>query len=123
MTVFRILVLTAGILATALALHPSPPQTYPASHFFKTPDRANLQLSPTGRYLAALAPRDGRANILVVDRHDNKAWWVTDEKDTDVVSYFWKGDDTFVFTIGGTAKEAEDGGGLFSVGRDGRQVR
>lgn len=112
------------LLFASLAALVARAELLPVQYFFKTPDRLSITLSPSGRYLSALARNDAqRLNVLIVDRLEKKNWWATNERDTDVVSYFWKTDDTLLFELGAIGRDAEDGGGLFSIRRDGRDLQ
>lgn len=48
-----------------------------------------VQLSPTGRYLTWLAPKNQRMNLAILDRETRKLRWLTDMKIESVVSYVW----------------------------------
>jgi dipeptidyl aminopeptidase/acylaminoacyl peptidase len=121
MTSFRPLV---SLALLCLGVCRVPAALLPVENFFRLPERRELSLSPSGRFIAALAPNDKkRFNILVIDRQEHKSWWVTNEEDTDVVDYFWKTDEQLIFSLGGVGKAAEDSGGLFSVRRDGRDLQ
>lgn len=116
--------LSVLLLAIAAFALPTRAELLPVEYFFKTPERLSITLSPSGRYLSALARNDAkRLNILIVDRLEKKNWWATNERDSDVVTYYWKTDDTLLFQLGAIGRDAEDGGGLFSIRRDGRDLQ
>jgi len=88
-----------------------------ATDFFKNADYSSLQLSPNGEYLAALIPVKDRSNIIVM-KSDNLGdyQFLTGFTDTQVQSFFWKGNDRIVFTM-----DNSDGGeafGLYTVKRE-----
>ncbi|WP_217914118.1 S9 family peptidase [Miltoncostaea marina] len=70
---------------------PSPP-LIPLRHFFDNPERALARLSPDGRRISWLAPRDGVLNVWVSDVAGGEAVPVTDDRDRGVRSYGWTRD-------------------------------
>ena len=100
---------------------PSMAEEFPVEHFFRDPEFSQLQLSPNGRYIAALAPFNKRRNIVVMETGNlRKAHAVTGLTKYDVRSFFWANDDRIVFTFD---KEGEEAFGLYAVGRDGGKVQ
>jgi dipeptidyl aminopeptidase/acylaminoacyl peptidase len=93
----------------------------------KPPAYADPQLSDSGRYFAVTIPINGRLNLAVVDLETRKGTALTNFKDFDVIAYTWAGDERLVFTLGQrnspTGPAAFEGGGLFAVGRDGKEFR
>src|SRR5512145_1361172 len=71
---------------------PAVPPLIPLSDLFGDPERALARLSPDGRRLSWLAPRDGVLNVWVRDRAGGEAWPVTDDRDRGVRSYLWSRD-------------------------------
>jgi dipeptidyl aminopeptidase/acylaminoacyl peptidase len=70
------------------------------SKFFGNPSRAGGQISPDGRWLSWLAPRDGVLNIWVAPRADpTAARALTDEKVRPIRSYFWSPDSATVLYV------------------------
>ena len=68
--------------------------------FFGNPSRAGGQISPDGRWLSWLAPRDGVLNIWVAPRTDpSAARALTDEKVRPIRSYFWSPDSGTVLYV------------------------
>ncbi|MGZ3798464.1 MAG: alpha/beta fold hydrolase, partial [Pseudobdellovibrionaceae bacterium] len=62
----------------------------PRSVLFGHPEKNNAQLSPDGRYISFIAPRDGVANIWVTPVDDmSKAICVSDDKKRGIVNYHW----------------------------------
>jgi dipeptidyl aminopeptidase/acylaminoacyl peptidase len=60
---------------------------------FGNPSRARGLVSPDGKHLAWIAPRDGVMNLWVAPRGDlSKAKGLTDEKTRPIRSYFWSPD-------------------------------
>ena len=82
--------LAACVAAPALAAEP--PLT-PRTAFFGNPVKVQGQLSPDGRWLSWMAPKDGVLNVWVApfDAPD-KARVLTDEAKRPVAAYFWSQD-------------------------------
>lgn len=70
---------------------PKPPMI-PLKDFFRNPEKAAFQISPSGQYISYLAPWENRMNVFVRKTSGGEATRVTDLKDRDISSYFWKGD-------------------------------
>lgn len=57
---------------------------------FGNPERANVQISPDGKYLSWVAPVDGVLNVWIAPADDvSKARAVTDDKARGIRQYFW----------------------------------
>lgn len=57
---------------------------------FGNPERANVQISPDGKYLSWIAPLDGVINVWIAPADDpSKAKAVTDDKARGIRQYFW----------------------------------
>jgi dipeptidyl aminopeptidase/acylaminoacyl peptidase len=68
--------------------------------FFGNPSRAGGQISPDGRWLSWLAPRDGVLNIWVAPRTDPAAARaLTNEAVRPIRSYFWSPDSATVLYV------------------------
>ncbi|HSJ73430.1 MAG TPA: S9 family peptidase [Miltoncostaeaceae bacterium] len=68
------------------------PPLIPLRDLFGDPERALARLSPDGRRLSWLAPRDGVLNVWVRDRDGGEERPVTDDRDRGVRSYLWSRD-------------------------------
>ncbi|MBV9998432.1 MAG: S9 family peptidase [Verrucomicrobia bacterium] len=119
----RIIVLLALFsmtnLSQAASSSPLPPQI-PLRDFFRNPEIAGFQLSPSGNDLAYVRPYESRLNVFIRPREGGEEKRLTSVTDRDVTAYFWKGDQYILFL--------KDNGGdenfhLFAVDRDGKQVR
>lgn len=65
-------------------------QLIPRKVFFDNPDRTSVQLSPDGRYIAYLAPRDGVLNIWVAPRETpSEGRAVTHDTGSGIHIYRW----------------------------------
>ena len=69
----------------------------PLKDFFKNSEIAQVQISPNGKYLAYLKSWEGRMNIHIrpVDNLSEKR--ITNQKERDIVSFFWKENNTLIF--------------------------
>jgi dipeptidyl aminopeptidase/acylaminoacyl peptidase len=62
----------------------------PRDALFGNPERANVQISPDGKYLSWIAPVDGVLNVWIAPANDvAKAKAVTDDKARGIRQYFW----------------------------------
>lgn len=89
---------------------------YSVEDFFRTPEQAGFQLSPSGAYLAYLSPYRRRQNIFVQPLAGGEPLRITKETERDISGYFWTSDQRIVYV--------KDSGGdenfqLFAVDRDG----
>ena len=71
----------------------------PRDALFGNPERANVQMSPDGRYLSWIAPLDGTLNVWVAPAGDlSAARAVTRDQARGIRSYFWSYlDDTLLY--------------------------
>lgn len=106
-----------------------PPARIPIEAFFRNPDISAAKLSPSGRWIAVAASvRTGRTflTVLNVDGGPMKATVVANFSDGDINSFAWVNDDRLVFNTWDTQLPLNDqrfGPGLFSVRRDGSEMR
>jgi dipeptidyl aminopeptidase/acylaminoacyl peptidase len=68
------------------------PPEIPLRDFFRNPETAGYQLSPSGESIAFLKSVDSRMNVWIQPRAGGEAKQITHVKDRDVAGYFWKGD-------------------------------
>ncbi len=68
------------------------PPLIPLRHLFDNPERAAARLSPDGRRISWVAPRDGVMNVWVRDVAGGEAVPVTHDRDRGVRSYLWSRD-------------------------------
>lgn len=93
----------------------------PLRHLFDNPERAGARLSPDGRRISWLAPRDGVLNVWVRDVEGGEPWPVTDDRHRGIRAYLWSRDSTRILYL-------QDAGGdennhLFSVDALGGRAR
>ena len=119
MSKFRNLISAATLVSLAafgwlVASSASAVELLPRSELFGNPERSTGRISPDGRMLAFLAPRDGVMNVWVAPVGDlGGAKPLTLEAERPVSQYFWAPDSSRVFYL-------QDQGGnenflLFSV--------
>ena len=61
----------------------------PRDTLFGNPERTGVQISPDGRWISYLAPRDGVLNVWVMPSDGGEARPVTDSNDRPIRSYGW----------------------------------
>jgi len=71
----------------------------PLEHFFDDPERSAARLSPDGRTISFLAPRDGVLNVWVRSRAGGPEQPITDDRNRGVRSYFWSRDGRYVLFV------------------------
>ncbi|MEN3026690.1 MAG: S9 family peptidase [Chlorobiota bacterium] len=74
------------------------PPRIPLHDFFRNPERAAYAVSPTGRYLAWLAPVERRMNLFVLDRQTGEERQLTAETERDIASYEWVSDRLLLYS-------------------------
>ena len=90
------LLLFMSILSSAPADESAPP-IVPLRDFFKNPQTTGYELSPSGNLIGFLKPVDNRLNIFVQAKSGGDAKQITQVKDRDIRSFFWKGDKYLLF--------------------------
>ena len=81
----------AGLPSTALTASSAETALIPRAAIFGNPERAGAQISPDGKNISFLAPRDGVMNIWVVERGKPlaDARPLTNEKLRPIRIYYW----------------------------------
>jgi dipeptidyl aminopeptidase/acylaminoacyl peptidase len=78
------------VVGPAHADEPEAPEVLSRELLFGNPDRAAVRVSPDGRHLSWIAPRDGVQNVWVAPIDDLEgAQPITDDTDRGIRSYFW----------------------------------
>ena len=96
----------AATLLLALTL-PALAKQYTVEDFFKNARYSQMSVSPSGKYLAALAPAKNRRNIAIIDLKDrSQSKFITALKDQDVAGYTWVSDDRIIFGVDADGAEA-----------------
>lgn len=116
------------LLPAAVAQNaPAPKATpIPVEDFFRNARFAQVTLSPSGRYLAAIVPINERRNIAIIDLNEtSKVSIITAFKESDVRSIAWVNDDRLVYSLIDLQRPVADqlGAGLFAVNRDATEYR
>ncbi|MGB3852693.1 MAG: S9 family peptidase [Tunicatimonas sp.] len=97
-----------------------PVRTIPVREFFRNPEKASFDLSPSGEYLSFLSPYQDRMNLHVQKIGDEEAVRITHVTERDIAGYYWADDDHLVYL-------QDDGGDenfyLTVVDRDGNNDR
>ena len=100
---FRPVLLAAVSAATLLAFPMSTfaqSELIPRKHIFGNPTRTSATVSPDGRYLAFLAPRDGVLNVYVAPIGAiDQAKPMTGEASRPVRQFFWSPDSTRILYV------------------------
>ena len=89
----------------------------PVETFFKNPEFNRMRLSPDGQWLAAIAPREGKNNLLTIRLSDRKLFGCTAEDENEVYSFNWISNERLVFQM--KDRNNFPNGGLYAVDRDG----
>lgn len=92
----------------------------PVEDFFKRSPFTSFQLSPDGKYLAAISPINERRNIAVIDLETRQARAITGMQDRDIIGFSWANNDRILFYIDNDGNESF---GIFAVNKDGTKTR
>ena len=104
-------------LALALLAPLGQAEKLPVETFFKNPEFNRMRLSPDGQWLAAIAPREGKNNLLTIRLSDRKLFGCTAEDENEVYSFNWISNERLVFEM--KDRNNFPNGGLYAVDRDG----
>lgn len=108
------------VLLVVCALPSAFAEELPIETFFKKPQFTAFQLSPDGKKLAALAPINGRMNLVMVDLETRKPTAVTGIKAQDLSGFLWANNERFLFFMD---KDGSESFGIFAVNTDGTLMR
>jgi dipeptidyl aminopeptidase/acylaminoacyl peptidase len=89
----------ATAIAGSKAVNDSVPPKIPLRDFFKNPVSRGYDLSPDGETLSFLQPWESRMNIFIRPTAGGEAKRLTTEKDRDIRSYAWKGNEFVVYPM------------------------
>ncbi len=121
-----LLAAVAGLIALPAAADRSSSATT-VEDFFRKPQFGGAQLSPSGRFLAVIAPVGEHRGIAVIDLdHRNEVVRMTSPGGSDVVGLVWQNDRRLVVRIGDlqqVAGEPPQESGIVAVNRDGSDSR
>ena len=118
MKVVKVTLVSVVLLAL---MAPVMAKNYSVEDFFRNAQYSNMQISPNGKYLAAIAPQKGRRNIAIIDLEDrSKSSFITALKDQDIAGYGWITDDRIIFAVDADGQEAL---AMYAVDRAGGKIR
>ena len=83
------------LLASAARAALLPP--VPLEVMFADAEMQTVTISPAGRYIAWLAPKNQRINLAILDRDTKQVRWLTNMKEESVVNYVWAKKDRLLF--------------------------
>jgi dipeptidyl aminopeptidase/acylaminoacyl peptidase len=109
-------------------VHVSAGSLIPIADFFKKPQFGGMPiLSPDGKNMAVLTPRNGRFVLAVIDLDTRQPKVVASDPDWNISSPIWVNNERLVFSVtkgsDETLEKNDGGGGLFAVDRDGSRFR
>jgi dipeptidyl aminopeptidase/acylaminoacyl peptidase len=86
--------------ASSIALAAAQAPLIPRETFFGNPERTQGRISPDGKWLSWIAPKDGVMNIWVAPASDPKAARaITDEKTRPIPQHYWSPDSSMILFV------------------------
>lgn len=117
----------SSIIAAHAQIDASAPAPFTLEEFFKPPQLSGPTISRDSKFMAATMPYKGRMNLGVINLETRTASMLTGYDEFDVLGVTWVGNETLLFSLGQanspTGPGNFDGGGLFSISRDGKNLR
>jgi dipeptidyl aminopeptidase/acylaminoacyl peptidase len=116
----------AALLFAAFFISAACADPLPLETFFRKPAYADATLSPSGRYLAVIAPIGGQKGLAVLDLDTRKTTAMKSPGDGDILRVAWQNDERLVVVIGDLQRasgEPPRESGLVAVNRDGSDSR
>ena len=93
--------------------------------FFKHSDYGAMKLAPSGKYIGALVPVQGRLRLAVIDLETRSSHIAVSMDGEDIDRFEWVNDNRLVFTVAdlqaGLGQQRSEG--LFAANRDGTDFR
>jgi dipeptidyl aminopeptidase/acylaminoacyl peptidase len=122
------LAIAADAQAATSTVNVNAERQIPIADFFKKPQFGGMPiLSPDGKNMAVLTPRNGRFVLAVIDLETRQPKVVASDPDWNISAPMWVNNTRLVFGItkgsDETAENNEGGGGLYAVDRDGSHFR
>ena len=113
----KLVIITFSLVAANLAVAV---EEVPVEDFFKRSPFTSFQLSPDGKFLAAISPINNRRNIAVIDLETREARAITGMQDRDISGFSWANNDRILFYIDTDGNESF---GIFAVNKDGSGLK
>ncbi|MCX6931302.1 MAG: hypothetical protein NTZ29_01245, partial [Verrucomicrobia bacterium] len=104
------------LLLSITGLRAAPVPLIPLDTLFAEADMASVAISPTGRYLTWLAPKNQRINLAIMDRETKQVRWLTNMKEESITAYQWVKKDRILFAQQWGGREQY---GMFACDPDG----
>lgn len=102
-------------------------KSIPVADFFKKPQYGGAPiLSPDGKNIAVLTPRNGHFVLAVINLESRQSKVIASDPDWDIGRPFWVNNSRLAFSVtrgSDVVMEDQDGGGLFAVNIDGTNFR
>jgi dienelactone hydrolase len=112
------LLLIASILQVSVEANPL---TF--KHFAKEAEFKQIKLSPNGKFYAALAPKENRTILAIIDREAFKiVTHVSTRSNEHVREFYWANDDRIIYKTGRVSDYDDHGGSfhqIYAMDRDG----
>ena len=105
---------------------PPPATPPPVETFFRKADYVRPELSPSGRYLAVIAPIEGQHGVAVIDLQTHSTTRMKTPGGGDIVRVVWQNDERLIVVIGDLQRvtgEPPKESGIIAVNRDGGDSR
>jgi dienelactone hydrolase len=94
-------------------------------HFAKDAEFKQIKLSPNGKYYAALAPKENRTILAIIDRDAFKiVTHVSTRSNEHVTEFYWANDDRIIYKTGRVSDYDDHGGSfhqIYAMNRDGKK--
>jgi len=124
---FNSMVVSGLLLGSVCSTSAYADSSIPVADFYKKAAFSGRPvLSPDGKNLAVLVPRDGKFVLAVINMETRKPTVVASDPNYDVTSPSWVNNRRLIFSVtkGSEVTAAEnDGGGLFAVDMDGKNFK
>ncbi len=102
-------------------------KSIPVADFFKKAQYGGAPvLSPDGKNIAVLTPRNGRYVLAIINLESRQPKVIASDPDWDITRPTWVNNSRLVFSVtrgSNVVMEDQDGGGLFAVNSDGSNFR
>ena len=86
-------------LALACMISLGQAEKLPVETFFKDPEFLRTRLSPDGKWLAAIAPHEGKYNLKTIRLSDRKLFGCNEEEENEDYSFNWISKESLVIEM------------------------